>query len=46
MRIFKKVRRQVVEFCDRCARVCDARCRSAAVRARNLDRGLVARTGP
>jgi len=45
MRIFKKVRKQIVEFCDRCAKVCDAGCRSAAVRARNLDRGMAARTG-
>ena len=31
-RLFKRTKERVVEFCDRCARVCDAGCRAAALR--------------
>ncbi len=33
---FKRTKELVVEFCDRCARVCDAGCRSATLRERAL----------
>ena len=33
---FKRTKERVVEFCDRCARVCDAGCRRAALRERAL----------
>jgi hypothetical protein len=29
-----------IEFCDRCARVCDARCRATALRDQSLLRAL------
>jgi hypothetical protein len=40
MRLLRKLNEFAVEFCDRCARVCDAACRAAAVRERALMRGL------
>jgi hypothetical protein len=36
----RKSRELAVEFCDRCARVCDAGCRAAAVREQALLRAL------
>jgi hypothetical protein len=33
-RLLKKSKELAVEFCDRCSRVCDAVCRSQAVRER------------
>ena len=36
LRLVKGTWGLVVEFCDRCARVCDAGCRRAAVRERAL----------
>jgi hypothetical protein len=41
--MFRLVRRsteRAVEFCDRCAQVCDAGCRAAAVREHELLRAL------
>lgn len=29
-----------VEFCDRCSRVCDSRCRAEKVRQKNVERGI------
>ncbi|MDQ3893327.1 MAG: hypothetical protein M3292_01480 [Actinomycetota bacterium] len=34
LRLLRKSKGFAVEFCDRCSRVCDAACRSAAVRER------------
>ena len=42
-RMFRLLRRSkeiAVEFCDRCARVCDAGCRAAAIRERALSMRL------
>ena len=40
MKLFKRAREAVVEFCDRCARVCDDACRVNAIRQRSLDQVL------
>ena len=32
LKLFKRTKELAVEFCDRCARVCDAGCRRAALR--------------
>lgn len=32
MRLWKTSRRHLVAFCERCAQVCDARCRASALR--------------
>jgi hypothetical protein len=32
LKLFGKSKALAVEFCDRCARVCDDRCRAAAIR--------------
>jgi hypothetical protein len=40
LRVLRKSQERVVEFCDRCARVCDAGCRTAAIRERSLLQGL------
>ncbi len=40
----KRTERVVVEFCDRCAKVCDAGCRAMAIRERAEMRAL--RLGP
>jgi hypothetical protein len=40
LRLFRKSKERLVEFCDRCARVCDAGCRAAAIRERALMRAL------
>ncbi len=34
LKLVKKQKELTVEFCDRCARVCDASCRSSALRER------------
>ena len=39
-RLFKRSKAVAVEFCDRCAKVCDAGCRAAAVREQALLRAL------
>jgi hypothetical protein len=36
LRLLKRSRERAVEFCDRCAQVCDAGCRAAAIRERTL----------
>lgn len=38
--LFRKSSESLVEFCDRCARVCDAGCRAATIRERALLRAL------
>jgi hypothetical protein len=40
LRLLRKSKALTVEFCDRCARVCDAGCRAAAVRDNALERAL------
>jgi hypothetical protein len=35
-RLLRRSKELAVEFCDRCARVCEARCRKAALRERAL----------
>jgi hypothetical protein len=40
LRLFRKSKERLVELCDRCARVCDAGCRAAAIRERTLMRAL------
>jgi hypothetical protein len=40
LRLFRKSNQRLVEFCDRCARVCGARCRAAAVRERAVMQAL------
>ncbi len=42
MKLFKRTKKQVIEFCNRCGRVCDAACRRAAVIERVRDRALLA----
>lgn len=34
--LFKRTKELVVEFCERCSRVCDTGCRGAALRERAL----------
>jgi hypothetical protein len=34
LRLLRKPKELAVEFCDRCSRVCDAACRSQAIRER------------
>ena len=41
LELLRRSKELAVEFCDRCARVCDARCRKAAIR----DRALSGRLG-
>jgi hypothetical protein len=41
MKRFKRSKELWVEFCDRCGSVCDAGCRSAALRERTHIRALV-----
>jgi hypothetical protein len=36
LRPFKRTKEMAVDFCDRCARVCDAGCRRAALREQTL----------
>jgi hypothetical protein len=36
LRLLKRSKERTVEFCDRCAQVCDAGCRAAAIRERTL----------
>jgi hypothetical protein len=38
-KLFRKSKK-LVEFCDRCARVCDAGCRAAAIRNRAVTQAL------
>lgn len=38
LKLFKRSPELVVEFCERCSRVCDAGCRQAALRERALTR--------
>ena len=40
LRLFKRTKEFGVDFCERCARVCDAGCRAAALRERNLVQAL------
>jgi hypothetical protein len=40
LRLFRKSKELVVEFCDRCARVCGAGCRATAIRERALMQAL------
>ncbi len=40
LRSFKKANKLAVEFCERCACVCDAGCRAAAIRERALVQAL------
>ena len=40
LRLLRKSKELLVEFCDRCARVCDSGCRAAAIRERALLQGL------
>jgi radical SAM protein with 4Fe4S-binding SPASM domain len=40
LRLFRKSKERLVDFCDRCARVCDGGCRAAAIRERALMRAL------
>jgi hypothetical protein len=40
LRLFRKSKERLVEFCDRCARVCDGRCRAVAIRERALMQAL------
>ena len=40
LRLLRKSKELAVEFCDRCAQVCDAGCRAAAIRERALVRAL------
>ena len=42
IRRFGRGKELAVSFCDRCARVCDARCRSGAVRELAVTRVLLA----
>ena len=41
LRLFKRTKELVVEFCDRCGNVCDAACRRNAVIGRARDRALL-----
>jgi hypothetical protein len=36
LKLLKRSKEVAVEFCDRCAKVCDAGCRAAAIRERAL----------
>jgi hypothetical protein len=36
LKLLKRSKELAVEFCDRCAKVCDAGCRAAAIRERAL----------
>jgi hypothetical protein len=36
LRLWRRSKELAVEFCDRCAKVCDAGCRTAAIRERAL----------
>jgi hypothetical protein len=40
LRLFGKSKERLVEFCDRCARVCDPGCRAAAIRQGARKRAL------
>jgi len=40
LRLLRRSKKVTVEFCHRCARVCGAGCRAAAVRERALERAL------
>jgi hypothetical protein len=39
-RLFKRTKKLTVDFCERCARVCDAASRQAELRERTLLRAL------
>ena len=36
LKLWRRSKELAVEFCDRCAKVCDASCRAAALRERAL----------
>jgi hypothetical protein len=40
LKLLEKSKKLAVEFCDRCVRVCHARCRAAAIRERALVQSL------
>lgn len=40
LRLFKRTKELAVEFCERCAQVCDAGCRAAALREGARTRAL------
>ena len=40
LKLLKRSKGLAVEFCDRCARVCDSGCREAAIRERALVQAL------
>jgi hypothetical protein len=40
LRLLRRSKALAVEFCDRCAKVCDAGCCAAAVREQALTRAL------
>jgi hypothetical protein len=40
LRLLRKSKELAIEFCDRCARVCGASCRAAAIRERALTQAL------
>jgi hypothetical protein len=40
LRLLKRSKELTLEFCDRCASVCDARCQAAAIRERTLTQVL------
>ena len=41
LRLFKKTRERVVEFCERCGHVCTSACRRAALREQVRQRAFV-----
>jgi hypothetical protein len=41
LRPFKRTKQPAIEFCDRCAMVCDAACRRNAIVNRARDRALL-----
>lgn len=40
LKLFRKSKELAVAFCDRCARICEARCRAAVIRERALMQAL------
>jgi hypothetical protein len=40
LKLLKRSKEFAVEFCERCAKVCDAGCRAAAIRERALGQAL------
>jgi hypothetical protein len=40
LRLLKKTRRLAIDFCERCGCVCDAACRTEALRERALVKAL------